>query len=259
MEEGIQQNIEPEILEIIRNIYSTHAEHIPTGEQYDKYFKYFYNNILHPDNQKEFQFLKSNNKYTTFENFYNNFKTKLDNEIKDYNKKKNVNLSYDENYDKFIFRRIIKAFHNNNIPVIIKGEDGNFYVNDLFDKVVEKFLSKVKKEMGNKKEMKIYLGRMRTSPFFDDELKNLLKNYKLKSQLKSLQEELDNVLDNLELNKKKLTYEQIEKASEEEKKIRKEIEEIKLELAKKKGNLKYISEIIKQSNKSLSIIAGIIF
>src|SRR5579883_1235877 len=183
MEEGIQQNIEPEILEIIRNIYSTHASHIPTGEQYDKYFKYFYNNILHPDNQKEFQFLKSNNKYTTFENFYNNFKTKLDNEIKNVNEKNKVNLSYDNDYDKYIFRRIIKAFHNQHIPVIIKGEDDSYYVNDLFDKAVEKFVSNAKREMGNKKTMKIYLGNMRTSAFFDNELVNLLKNAKLKSEL----------------------------------------------------------------------------
>ena len=219
--EEIENITEEKISGIIKKILSSHFKHLPEGYQYDKYFKYFFNEILDNYKKKEFQFLKSNNEYTTFENFYNNFKTKLDNEIKDYNKKKNVNLSYDENYDKFIFRRIIKAFHNNNIPVIIKGEDGNFYVNDLFDKVVEKFLSKVKKEMGNKKEMKIYLGKLRTSPFFDDELKNLLKNYKLKSQLKSLQEELDNVLDNLELNKKNLTSEQIENAYEKEKEIRK--------------------------------------
>src|SRR5579885_700861 len=160
--EEIENISEKKISDIIKKIFSSHFKHLPEGEEYDKYFKYFFNN-LDNDEKIDFQILKSNNKYTTFENFYNNFKTKLDNEIKDYNKKKNVNLSYDENYDKFIFRRIIKAFHNNNIPVIIKGEDGNFYVNDLFDKVVEKFLSKVKKEMGNKKEMKIYLGKLRTS------------------------------------------------------------------------------------------------
>src|SRR5579885_1727366 len=221
MEEGIQQNIEPEILEIIRNIYSTHAEHIPTGEQYDKLFKYFYNNILHSDNQKDFQFLKSNKKYTTFENFYNNFKTKLDNEIRNINEKNKVNLSYNKDYDKNIFRRIIRAFHDKQIPVIIKGEDGSYYVNDLFDKAVEKFVSKAKREMGNKKAMKIYLGNMRSSAFFDEDLLNLLNNAKLKSELNELQKEFDNISMNIEINKDKFTSEELEKAAEEENKIRK--------------------------------------
>jgi len=207
---------------------------------------------------EELQLLKSNREYKNFDEFYNYFKSKLDNEIEKY-KKKGRNLHYKKGYDKNILNRIIQAFQKNDIPVIIKGKDGKNYVNNIFDEAVERFIYYAelgKRNQANPNKIEIH-GNNKIANL-DEELNFLLEKSILSTKLSELEKEFNNIIKNIELNKENFTPNEVYKVNNDLIKVKKQIEDIKLELAKKEGNLKYIGEIIKQSRKTMALILSTI-
>ena len=207
---------------------------------------------------EELQLLKSNREYKNFDEFYNYFKSKLDNEIEKY-KKKGRNLHYKKGYDKNILNRIIQAFQKNDIPLIIKGKDGKNYVNNIFDEAVERFIYYAelgKRNQANPNKIEIH-GNNKIANL-DEELNFLLEKSILSTKLSELEKEFNNIIKNIELNKENFTPNEVYKVNNDLIKVKKQIEDIKLELAKKEGNLKYIGEIIKQSRKTMALILSTI-
>jgi len=207
---------------------------------------------------EELQLLKSDREYKNFDEFYNYFKSKLDNEIEKY-KKKGRNLHYKKGYDKNILNRIIQAFQKNDIPVIIKGKDGKNYVNNIFDEAVERFIYYAelgKRNQANPNKIEIHGNNKIAS--LDEELNFLLEKSILSTKLSELEKEFNNIIKNIELNKENFTPNEVYKVNNDLIKVKKQIEDIKLELAKKEGNLKYIGEIIKQSRKTMALILSTI-
>jgi len=207
---------------------------------------------------EELQLLKSDREYKNFDEFYNYFKSKLDNEIEKY-KKKGRNLHYKKGYDKNILNRIIQAFQKNDIPLIIKGKDGKNYVNNIFDEAVERFIYYAelgKRNQANPNKIEIH-GNNKIANL-DEELNFLLEKSILSTKLSELEKEFNNIIKNIELNKENFTPNEVYKVNNDLIKVKKQIEDIKLELAKKEGNLKYIGEIIKQSRKTMALILSTI-
>jgi len=93
--------------------------------------------------------------------------------------------------------------------------------------------------------------------FQDEKAKRVFvesENIRLKKSLKELQDEFKNIRKNIEINRDNFTPNQLDDASKELTELRNQIENIKLELAKKEGNLKYVGEIIKQSRKTMALL-----
>ena len=256
------ENIEEDILnKIIKKINNN--SNIPTPEEYDSYFK----------NQKTTEAKKMEAKnlfgdeYINHEQLYKYFINLLDKEINEVNESNkfegNQKYGYDIGYDKNIFKRIIKAFHNKNIPILIKGIDNKYYINKVFDDAVDEYIeaayenNNTRLRLGDKSHQLNKLDSRLEKRYKNliSETKNVgltSENIELKNEIDKLKDDLDNAQKNLELNKDNMT-------KEEYIYMDKKIDELKNNLinnANKKGfNL---HKTIKESRKLLTYIFGIL-
>ena len=64
-------------------------------------------------------------------------------------------INIDPSIEEKIFFKILKLFQGKDIPIVIRGSDGNYYINNLINQVIEEFGQKIVDIMDKKKLLEI--------------------------------------------------------------------------------------------------------
>lgn len=175
-----------------------HASLLPTFKDYKLIMQDMFDK-LSTSVKNEFREFFKGEEVQDIEDLYDKFKKKIDNSITKYKNENNIDITYKygpnrrgrmvkrDNYDRNIFKRIVKAFRVRGIPLLIE-EDGKKYLNPLFDEMIEDIMTRtqsnrtfIKRSKEGIEHYAIDFGGYEMADF-DNELERIYQNKLLQIQ-----------------------------------------------------------------------------
>lgn len=264
------EEAENEIKNITLKLLNANHQVIPQNEEYEKLLS-----TLGKKLGLNYVLFSSDIKYENFDQFYNYFKQRLDNNIKSINQLRNVNISYKTDYDKKIFKKLVQEFHHKRIPILIESNNpsGTFYVNKLFPELIDEYTNLFTNKLNTKSEkvnFSVYEDIVKNNKDFNTlgaKLETLKERFlkemqqtKSEIEIQTLTKKHKEQLESLTEQLKNAKEEALQKAGDNEQ-IKNEIQkgfddmQNKIEQLKNSQKLTGVAKVLEESRKFLLALA----